>query len=152
MAQVSGCTTWGTFGPILSTVILDASHGKIIWSHWEDGSAGPIAIFRYQVSEEASHYDVSTERFANEGQDDLISHRTAYHGEIGVNAPNRSDPEVDYSGGPDFPLRTSRHHGRIWPSRYRWEAIHVSFAQCLNLYGTPFGFLWPSWVWRWRDA
>jgi hypothetical protein len=86
MAQVSGLTTWGTFGPILSTVILDASHGKMIWSHWEDGSAGPIAIFRYQVSEEASHYDVSTERFANEGQDDLISHRTAYHGEIGVDA------------------------------------------------------------------
>ncbi len=30
-----GLRTWGAFGPILSTVLLDAARSKLAWSHWE---------------------------------------------------------------------------------------------------------------------
>lgn len=81
-----GLTTWGTFGPILSTVIGDAAHGDISWSRWEEGSAGTIAVFRYEVPKEASHYEVSSEGISGGIQEDRISDRSAYHGEIGIDS------------------------------------------------------------------
>ncbi|MGA8673166.1 MAG: VWA domain-containing protein [Terracidiphilus sp.] len=54
-----GLTTWGVFGPILSTVLLDAAQSKLAWSHWEQGPAGLEAIFSYAVPREKSHYEVN---------------------------------------------------------------------------------------------
>jgi hypothetical protein len=51
-----GLITKGTFGPILSTVILDAAHGEMTW---ERGSAGTLAVFRYRVPKNQSHYSVA---------------------------------------------------------------------------------------------
>lgn len=51
-------TTFGTFGPILSTVITDAAHGEMRWSRWEQGTDGPVAVFHYVVPEKESHYQV----------------------------------------------------------------------------------------------
>ncbi len=53
-----GLTTWGEFGPILGIVVMDAAHSHLAWSHWELGSSGALAVFRYSVPKEKSHYDV----------------------------------------------------------------------------------------------
>jgi VWFA-related protein len=54
-----GLTTWGVFGPILSTVLLDAAQSKLAWSHWEQDAGGPQAVFTYAVPREKSHYEVN---------------------------------------------------------------------------------------------
>ena len=68
----AGLTTSGEFGPILGTAMLDAAAGNLHWSHWEQGTTGQEAVFRYAVSASESHYVV---------QDQL----TAYNGEIAIN-------------------------------------------------------------------
>jgi VWFA-related protein len=55
-----GLTTWGVFGPILGTVLVDAASSKLQWSHWESGSTVPIvAVFEFHVPQEKSHYEVN---------------------------------------------------------------------------------------------
>ena len=53
-----GFSTRGEFGPVLSMVLLDASKGKLTWSHWEQTEAGIAAVFHYKVPASASHYAV----------------------------------------------------------------------------------------------
>jgi hypothetical protein len=72
----SGLTTFGEFGPIISVVIGDAKHGKVYWSHWEQGANGPLAVFRYRVPQESSHFMVK-----GGGN---IPQCPSYHGEIAV--------------------------------------------------------------------
>ncbi len=73
-------STQGEFGPILATVLADASHGEVTWGHWEQGANGPVAVLRYKVGQPASHYTVS---FAGIDRDLQIV--PGYHGEIAVN-------------------------------------------------------------------
>jgi hypothetical protein len=40
-----GLVSWCEFGPILSTVLLDAAQNKLVRSHWERGANGPLAVF-----------------------------------------------------------------------------------------------------------
>ncbi|WP_109486998.1 VWA domain-containing protein [Occallatibacter savannae] len=54
-----GLTTWGVFGPILGTVLVDAARSQLAWSHWERGSAGPVAVFEYHVPQDKSHYEIN---------------------------------------------------------------------------------------------
>lgn len=78
--------TRGTFGPILSTMIGDAAHSTTEWSRWEEGPNGRMAVFRFQVPQAKSHYQVSFPTFAS--ADDLGAMApTAYHGEFGID-PN----------------------------------------------------------------
>jgi hypothetical protein len=74
--------TEGIFGPILATVISDVARSATTeWSRWEYGPNGPMAVFRFQVSQSESHYDIW-------GIGELgLTGPTAYHGEIGVD-PN----------------------------------------------------------------
>ena len=78
-AQEQGLVTRGTFGPILNTVVIDAARSKTVqWSRWEEGPNGAMAVFRWQVPEAGSHYQVS-----GSGAIGLLT-PSAYHGEIGV--------------------------------------------------------------------
>jgi hypothetical protein len=63
-----GLTTYGEFGPILGTAMLDAAQGDLVWSHWEQGLSGPEAVFRYAVNEEKSHYMVEGQRAGYQGE------------------------------------------------------------------------------------
>lgn len=63
-----GLTTSGEFGPILGTAMLDAAQGNLTWSRWEQGEAGPEAVFRYTVTADKSHYVVDGEPCAYEGE------------------------------------------------------------------------------------
>ncbi len=51
----------GVFGPILGSVLVDATRGDsmLIWSHWVQGERGKEAVFRYVVRAENPHYDVT---------------------------------------------------------------------------------------------
>jgi hypothetical protein len=83
-----GLTTSGEFGPILGTAIIDADQGDLVWSHWEEGAAGPEAVFRYAVTAKNSHYKVDQEL-------------SGYRGEIAIDPATgailrlvlRSDPQ-----------------------------------------------------------
>lgn len=77
--------TMGEFGPILVTVLNDAARGTVTWSHWEQGPAGAMAVFRYVVPEQASHYQVSSTSV-----DRGTQHDPAYHGEMALNPANGS--------------------------------------------------------------
>lgn len=57
--QGNGLRDWGVFGPILSTVFLDAAKSNLSWSRWEQTPMGTQAVFRYAVPLEKSHYRVN---------------------------------------------------------------------------------------------
>ena len=78
-----GLMTEGTFGPILSTVVVDAAHSKTEWSRWEQGPNGPMAVFRFQVPQANSHYQASSSTFATAGDLGAMA-SAAYHGEFGI--------------------------------------------------------------------
>jgi VWFA-related protein len=54
-----GLSTWGVFGPILSSVLLDAARSKLAWGHWEQGATALEAVFTFAVPKEKSHYEVN---------------------------------------------------------------------------------------------
>ncbi len=89
--RVGGMVTTGEFGPILSTVLADALKGKITWGHWEQGSAGRVAVFNYEVPENKSNYRVEfcciLNGMTSGGQPDLqlFNERAAYRGQIAFN-------------------------------------------------------------------
>jgi hypothetical protein len=74
--------THGTFGAILATVISDAVRGKILWSGWEKGDSGPIAVFRYAVPQSQSHYKVSHCCYPEYLGGGAFELSPAYHGTI----------------------------------------------------------------------
>lgn len=78
--------TWGTFGPILAVVFADASSPRSVykWSHWEQGIAGPRAVFRYAVSKNESHFEVRGCCLADPDGTVLFKQNAAYHGEVTV--------------------------------------------------------------------
>jgi hypothetical protein len=80
-----GLFSYGLFGPILSTVLVDASHGTAEWSHWEQGASKPRAVFRYSVPMEKSNYEVKFCCVPVLGLVlSLLNRISAYHGEIAV--------------------------------------------------------------------
>ena len=58
----------GEFGPILNAAILDAAQGNLTWSHWEQGDAATLGVYRYAVGGKESHYVVQNQRCAYEGE------------------------------------------------------------------------------------
>ena len=56
-----GLTTWGVFGPMLGTVLVDAATSSLAWSHWEASEQQPgqvRAVFKFEVPKEHSHYQI----------------------------------------------------------------------------------------------
>jgi len=87
-APEPGLSTWGAFGPILATVLVDAAQSKLSWGHWEPGPSGPLAVFTYAVPKEKSHYEV--DYCCVPDSDHMRSHvfhqLAGYHGEIAADA------------------------------------------------------------------
>jgi VWFA-related protein len=72
----------GTFGPILNAA-LDAVRSDLVWSHWEQDEGGTSAVFRYSISEEKSHYELTYCCLLDDGFGAGKFQRLAgYHGEI----------------------------------------------------------------------
>ena len=84
-----GLTTSGEFGPILATVLVDAAQGTLVWSHWEQGTAGPEAVVRFAVPKEKSHYDVEFCCVPGDnGSPRIFQQLSGYHGQITVDPTN----------------------------------------------------------------
>jgi hypothetical protein len=83
--EEKGLITRGTFGPILSTVMVDAAHSEMDFSRWEQGTAGSQAIFHYTVPKNKSHYEVAYRTPSGQDQSYDLQQRTGYHGEVAIN-------------------------------------------------------------------
>ena len=81
-----GLRTWGTFGPILGLVLVDAAQNKLEFARWEKTPSGAVAVFQYAVPKARSHYEVRycciASSFGLESKP--FSQMSAYHGEITV--------------------------------------------------------------------
>jgi hypothetical protein len=77
-----GLITRGTFGPILSTVFRDAARGEMTWQRWERGDTGTLAVFRYRVPANQSHYSVGFHGPSSDKGD--LELATGYHGEMAI--------------------------------------------------------------------
>ena len=85
---VSALTTIGEFGPILATVMVDASKGTTLWSNWEQGTNGLLAVFRFSIPQAKSDYEIKwcCVGVKKEGvpQPGIFQEFAGYHGEIAV--------------------------------------------------------------------
>jgi hypothetical protein len=77
-----GLITRGTFGPILSTGFGDAARGEMIWERWERGDMGTLAVFRYRVPQNQSHYSLGFHGPSSDEGDEEMA--TGYHGEVAI--------------------------------------------------------------------
>jgi VWFA-related protein len=79
-----GLITSGEFGPILRTVLTDAARSSLTWSRWELGTNGTLAVYRYAVPRENSHYQVRFCCVPEGGGMTVYRQLSSYHGEITV--------------------------------------------------------------------
>ncbi len=77
-------TSTGEFGSMLAIVLGDAIRSKITWGHWEQSSAGRLAVFRYEVPSDKSRFAV---QFTSDNQKPEYP---AYHGEIAIDPASGS--------------------------------------------------------------
>ena len=86
--QGRGLNDWGVFGPILSTVFLDAAKSNLSWSHWEQIPSRTMAVFRYVVPRLNSHYRANyccvPRREPGNAPMAPFGQIVGYHGEIAV--------------------------------------------------------------------
>jgi hypothetical protein len=74
-----GLYTRGVFGEAIELVLSDILPSGPVWSHWEGGPDAPLAVFRYAVAQENSHYAVEVTVDLKAAQPSV-----AYHGEIAI--------------------------------------------------------------------
>jgi hypothetical protein len=72
----------GTFGPILSLVIRDVASGQLTWCRWERGANGTRAVFRYDVPQARSHFELKVRSSSAWEEAEYFQQFSAYHGEI----------------------------------------------------------------------
>jgi hypothetical protein len=77
--------TEGAFATIFAVLPKDVLGNSPAWSHWEQGRGGPMAVFRYDVPEEKSHYSARVP-----GDPGFLQSITAYHGEIALDPADGS--------------------------------------------------------------
>jgi hypothetical protein len=84
-AGMTGLNNWGVFGPLLSVMMTDVLAGKMDWSHWEQDSGRPTAVFSYFITKDRSSYTVRYCCFLEDGgimRESKIT--SAYHGEVAI--------------------------------------------------------------------
>ena len=106
-APPQGLDSWGEFGPVLSTVLLDAAKSKLAWSRWEETDKGPVAVFSYAVPKNNSHYTVDYCCVEDSEHTHTRNFKkvVGYHGEIVADPANgiilRLVLEAELKGGDD---------------------------------------------------
>jgi len=103
-AEQGGLITLGTFGPVLTAVIIDNLRSPMQWPGWEQGPNGAIAVFQFQVPQKDSHYEVS---FPTGGLP--YARRTGYHGEIGIDPDTGTILRLVVQSDPVFGSRAVDH-------------------------------------------
>jgi hypothetical protein len=78
-------TTHGVFGPMLGIVMADAIRNKLTWGRWEQDAENPVAVFRFAVPKEKSHYRVEFCCFqSGKARGHEFREYAAYHGEMAL--------------------------------------------------------------------
>jgi len=115
----------GAFGSALAMVLRDSTHGQVEWSHWEQGAAGPLAVFRYSVPREHSHYEISYDTVTEDYRHQIVQRATAYHGVLSVDPSSRAILRVTVEAlpGSDSSLRRS-------DMATEYQPIQVGAATC----------------------
>lgn len=154
-AREQGLRSWGTFGPILGLVLLDAAENTLGWDRWEQGAAGPVATFRYAVPKEKSHYEVRyccvAESYGLDSQP--FQEMSAYHGTITVDPAKgvivRLTVEAELS--PDDPISraaTAVEYGPVELGGKTYicpvRSISISVARTLRNLQDPSGHSWVA--------
>jgi VWFA-related protein len=107
-----GLVSWGEFGPILTTILLDAARSRLSWSHWEHGSSTSLAVFHYSVPSKNSQYQVQMC-----GSNPCAQALTGYHGEIAADPASgailRATVIADLDTGTDLEHSTGLVTGSI---------------------------------------
>lgn len=150
-----GLRSWGTFGPILGLVLVDAAENQLGWVRWEKGAAGPAAVFRYSVPKARSHYEVRyccvASAFGMENH--FFAEMSAYHGEMTVDPANgaiqRLTIEADLeSGDPISRAAVAVEYGpvQIGGSTYicPTRSVSISVAQTQRSMRDPGGNSWTA--------
>ena len=88
-----GLQSWGEFGPILATILVDAANSRLAFSRWEAGSSGLQAVFTYEVPKRKSHYDVNYCCVAKEAGTD-VADTSPFHEFVGYHGDMAVDPET----------------------------------------------------------
>ncbi len=150
-----GLRTWGAFGPVLGLVLVDAAQNHLAWGHWERGTNGSLAVFRYSVPKEKSHYEVRYCCVAAEYgmQSNAFTVMSGYHGEIAVDPASgiivrltlqaelskddpisRADLAVEYGpvelGGTTYNCPQ--------------QSVSISMARTIRQMQDPGGHAWPA--------
>lgn len=99
-AGIQGLVTTGIFGPILSTVMIDAAHGETTWERWERGAHGRVAVFGFRVSQSQSHYSIG--QYGPTSFGSAEARPTAYHGEIAVDPATGTILRLILEADPSF--------------------------------------------------
>jgi VWFA-related protein len=99
-----GLRSWGEFGPILSTVLLDAAQNNLAWLGWEQGGGETLAVFSYSVPKEHSHFEIDYCCTTDPTGEDRVFHApAAYTGEMAVDpdtgAIYRLEIEAEFKPG-----------------------------------------------------
>ena len=100
-----GLITRGTFGPMLSTVIVDAARGEMRWDHWERVGAGTLAVFHYSVPQNRSHYSVAFQGPSSDmPSSDMgdTENATGYHGEVAIDPATGTILRLTVQADPAF--------------------------------------------------
>jgi VWFA-related protein len=126
-----GLASGGEFGTTLGMIVADTATGTLRWGHWERGSTGVLAVFRYSVAASTSHFEIISSfqreasvqgvRSAGDGRGvsgielrpninssniEIVRSRPAYHGAIWLDPSTgtvyRVTMEVDMNKGLPF--------------------------------------------------
>jgi VWFA-related protein len=106
--EQSGLSTGGEFGSTLSMILTDSLKGKVTFGHWEQGVAGPVAVFQYSVPSSASHFEVINSVARQSALEGTSMSRVGSRGGSGI--------DVKSNGGSNSSTFITRpgYHGSLW--------------------------------------
>jgi VWFA-related protein len=150
-----GLRTWGAFGPVLGLVLVDAAQNRLAWGHWEQGDAGPLAVFRYSVPREKSHYEVRyccvAEAYGM--QSNSFTVMSGYHGEIAVDPASGIIVRVTLQAelNPSDPISRADlavEYGPVQLGGTTYtcpqHSVSISMARTIRQLQDPSGHSWPA--------
>jgi len=84
----AGVRPTGAFGPWLQAVTGDVPGAKFEWAYWEAATSGKLAVFRFRIDAENSHYTIEYDSAPSQLNPSHADHKyvatPGYHGEIAV--------------------------------------------------------------------
>lgn len=95
--------TQGVFGEALELILVDVLPSGPVWSHWEGSVNEPLAVFRYAVPLQSSHYVVVVPGVPRASQTS-----DAYHGEMAIDPSNGTIVRLTLVAEPSGNSRVSK--------------------------------------------